>query len=305
LIMKHFATIVSVCFALMSCQLVKEVDVTAPPPSLVVNSLFESDTTWRVFIGRSTHVLDSTAFRIPEGELHVSIIKNNTDVIELEEVFNSNIKEFQVLARSQPGETYSITVTCAGFPPAHATSRAPSIVEIASAHLDSAHLIPENYYGPASIPIEFTFQDPPDQKDYYLPLMEVKTNWKRYNPQTKEYEDFIQWIPCRLTEIPPGAGLSSAERPVQVISDELFNGKLHSVRLYATKLFSSSSEEPTYPWRLYVMHINEDYYRYWKSVSLQRDTDDNPLAQPVQIFTNIEGGYGIFAGSATSIWEQK
>ena len=40
----------------------------------------------------------------------------------------------------------------------------------------------------------------------------------------------------------------------------------------------------------------EEYYKYNYTRDLQASTEDNPFAQPVQVFDNIEGGLGIFAG---------
>ncbi len=40
----------------------------------------------------------------------------------------------------------------------------------------------------------------------------------------------------------------------------------------------------------------EEYYQYNVTQDLQASVESNPFAQPVQVFNNIEGGLGIFAG---------
>ena len=54
--------------------------------------------------------------------------------------------------------------------------------------------------------------------------------------------------------------------------------------------------------RLYVIlsTVSEGQYRYTRSVDLQYENDGNPFAEPVQVYTNVENGFGIMAGSSAS-----
>jgi hypothetical protein len=44
-----------------------------------------------------------------------------------------------------------------------------------------------------------------------------------------------------------------------------------------------------------VLHTDEHYYRYHHSVRRARQSQDNPFAEPVLVYSNTEGGLGIFA----------
>lgn len=46
---------------------------------------------------------------------------------------------------------------------------------------------------------------------------------------------------------------------------------------------------------LSVSNISESYYRYMKSVEKGDGESGNPFAEPTSMYTNIEGGYGVFA----------
>jgi hypothetical protein len=46
--------------------------------------------------------------------------------------------------------------------------------------------------------------------------------------------------------------------------------------------------------------ISKEYYDYQTSLNEYWNADGNPFAQPVQVFTNIENGFGIFAGFGKS-----
>ena len=45
-----------------------------------------------------------------------------------------------------------------------------------------------------------------------------------------------------------------------------------------------------------LRNTTEEYYDYNYTRDLQISVENNPFAQPVQVFDNIEGGLGVFAG---------
>jgi hypothetical protein len=298
--------IIVACVVLSSCELVKIVDVDTGPSRLVVNSLFTSDSSWTVSIAQTVHILDQEYFQTP-AQVEIHLQSRPGDVIGFEEVFFQNgstrYREFQALQTPVAGQTYTIQVSAPGFATVQSTASVPSLVEMTSVSLDSANLIPINYDNGGSIPIEFTFQDPPGRGDYYIPQFNILVERMEPNRSTGQFEKVKYWRAFSMTE---GVKMSSLsiEEEVRVISDELFDGQRRTVRLHINKTFYSSNEPKTYPWRFFLTHVGEDYFKYIMSSGLQRETSNNPLAQPVQVFTNIEGGLGIFAGASTSTWSQ-
>lgn len=47
---------------------------------------------------------------------------------------------------------------------------------------------------------------------------------------------------------------------------------------------------------IFLLHTDENYYRYHDAINRQNDVGDNPFAEPVLIPSNINGGLGCFAG---------
>ncbi len=43
-------------------------------------------------------------------------------------------------------------------------------------------------------------------------------------------------------------------------------------------------------------HITEDYWRYLETAGASVDANGNPFANPVTIYSTVEGGYGVFTG---------
>lgn len=115
-----------------------------------------------------------------------------------------------------------------------------------------------------------------------------------------------------------------------LFKDVSFNGQQYVLKLYMNQVLSTSNyryldlfvpfgpwafpydydvydEEgnflypkgsPAYSYRLYVVlrTVTEDYYQYNYTRDLQASVENNPFAQPVQLYDNIDGGLGIFAG---------
>ena len=57
-----------------------------------------------------------------------------------------------------------------------------------------------------------------------------------------------------------------------------------------------SSFQNSQKYTIFLRNTSKSYYLYRQSVDLQRWTEDDPFAQPVQIYTNITNGFGILSG---------
>jgi hypothetical protein len=53
--------------------------------------------------------------------------------------------------------------------------------------------------------------------------------------------------------------------------------------------------------KIYLQSISRDYFYYLRSVMQQVSTSENPFNEPVQIYTNIKGGVGIFGSFSQSV----
>lgn len=80
------------------------------------------------------------------------------------------------------------------------------------------------------------------------------------------------------------------------LPDENFNGETYQLEfaLYEEDLIIR--DDLDLEAHIYVRSVSKELYEYYKSVTLFRLTDGNPLSEPHQIFSNIEKGVGIFGG---------
>jgi len=78
-----------------------------------------------------------------------------------------------------------------------------------------------------------------------------------------------------------------------VFSDELINGKQYRLNLRTRSTLTGNRKE------MHLSSISETFYKYRKSCirhSFAQFPDlANPM-EPVTLFSNVKGGYGIFAG---------
>lgn len=67
----------------------------------------------------------------------------------------------------------------------------------------------------------------------------------------------------------------------------------------ATSAFLGSSTQEEYEYRLRIKTLSDEGLNYYRSISSYQTAQNNPFSEPVVIYSNVEGGYGVFALSRT------
>ena len=89
-----------------------------------------------------------------------------------------------------------------------------------------------------------------------------------------------------------GVGSESEDAHLyKIFSDDLFNGKEYTLNVYAQIDQFSSMPEAKHFIRVEIHALSENLYLYLKSLELALAADR--FQEPVKIFTNVDGGYGI------------
>ncbi|MBK7028756.1 MAG: DUF4249 family protein [Bacteroidales bacterium] len=76
-------------------------------------------------------------------------------------------------------------------------------------------------------------------------------------------------------------------------SDQYVNGQEFSIELPITY----SGDTPGVDIFVELSTLSKDYFLFRKSLIKYNESQNNPFSEPIKIYTNIENGYGIFAGS--------
>ena len=74
----------------------------------------------------------------------------------------------------------------------------------------------------------------------------------------------------------------------KLISDKNYDGEMLSANIN----FSYYKSTPLYA---YLLHASTEYFQYTEKLDLYIQSS-GPFSDPVQLYTNIEGGLGVFAG---------
>lgn len=171
-----------------------------------------------------------------------------------------------------------------------------------------------------------TFRDDPSQKNYYLLRLD------RGEPYQMGDSIYYEWYSASAdysTDPLFGSNTSVLDKILgydwlsgyrgRVFTDELINGKEYTIRLESGSYSSyypgydypgnggpgyeepGDEEKEKYPiyLRVGLYAISESYYYYMRALEMQSDDSlsnaliDGGLAEPVRVFSNIEGGVGI------------
>ena len=295
--------------ALPACEQVIEPDLPEHRPRLVLHAFFTNDGVWSAHVGRSFPILELqlTADERPAvADAAVALLAGDRAVGELE--FDDAAQEY-VFGDSalQAGETYSLRVSAPGFETVRATDAVPMPVPTS---VLSYRALPSSRYGSGGW-VEFSFEleieDPPGEANYYqVSLYRVFTGRGASRLYLSTNDPSIL-ADNNVDGSPLEEGKFEGYAPY--FRDTLFDGRTHEIEL-STDFDSgmprsrvSESEPDLSGIHLQVLYISEAYYQYLKSARLHDYTLDNPFAEPLNVYGNVENGYGIFAGYSSRTLE--
>ena len=300
--MKKLFFLLSVSLIYISCEKVIPFEGDVNTPKLVINSVFESDSTFKVHVSSSRSVIDTSSFENIDDAV-VTIKDGNGNVIEvLNHVVNGFYKG-QVLP--EENTTYILEVNHPNYANITASDSLPSPIIINSVDT-STILDPINGN---RLRISMNFDDPENNQNYYLlETYSVNEYLIVENLDTVEYElDTTKQFMVLTDEVFQNGG--SPWRDQGLFNDLLFNGQNKTLEIEIPNENWSGSEDG-YDWsyktltlRLYLHNITISYYYYRTSLELFQNASGNPFAQPVQVYSNIENGFGVFAGSQISFFD--
>jgi len=174
----------------------------------------------------------------------------------------------------QPGDVCRMMVSHAGFPIAISTQTVPARVEITDIKfVENGGLDTD---GSERSKVDVTFSDPVG-KNFYEAYIQLNNPNYDYPTYTSINE--------------PGATESLNEYGV-IFNDLSFEGTTKNLSLL---IYRSSEAEARYnDISLFWRSATEDYYKYVRTAKIYYDSNDNPFATPSDVYSNVDGGLGIF-----------
>ena len=278
--MKKILFIILTSVLLTSCE--NFFDVTVPievepheskiAPSALLgnsNSIYPSEQYNYIYLSKTKGALDNSKEPTHISQATITLTSGNEMITYSESQDNTGLYFPNQNINLIPGNDYHLKVEKNGFNTVTATQKYPKPIPVISASVDGEIL-------------KVKFQDLTNQQDYYyLELFQINDTNRN---------------PCPLESFSSNSIRSKIVSHGLIINDETFDGQTHEFKAK----YSAYLPTDEYKFLVLLHHITKDFYRFDKSLGMNYDVKDNPFAEPVIMYTNIENGYGIFGLRNTS-----
>ena len=281
---------ISALIVFASCEKEIPLDVDEIAPRIVVNSIFSAgDTIWLQLSESRDVIYDGDLPNLTTAE--AKLLDENQNVLG---TFTHQSEGSYYLADVYPevGSSYGLSVSNSGFETVTATSKTPQIVEIIS--IDT--VTKSNY-----LEMDITFTDDGSQQNYYSVTI---INFEAYFDEFGEIVEYWEYPYICTDEIIPvnGGADWDGEKCADefYFTDETFNGTNYTFKAKTWKIASEEGEVAAGV-MVIVRSLSEDYFKYKLTYSKYLETQGSPFAEPVQVYSNIENGFGIFGGYSSAV----
>ncbi|MCX6224584.1 MAG: DUF4249 domain-containing protein [Bacteroidia bacterium] len=284
----QLATILAV-FGITSCSKVIDISIPDKERKIVVNGLISPDQPVRINLSTSLSVLEKDDFVFITGGV-VSLFNEAGLIGKFQE--ESGGFYFLPDFKPQVGQSYRLTASGDGLKPVETTAIIPSVVPIIS--VDTATLTDE--WGQQQLRLSVKFDDPAGVHNVYS--FGVDVTYKEidyaYMTNTGKKITLQAYLSGYNDQFLKDESLNFYNK--LYFDDLLFDGLGKTVEFNISDYSYYNSD--TIWLDVKMEQVDPSYYQYVLSNDAYQRAQNNPFSEPVQVFTNIKGGFGIFAGSS-------
>lgn len=285
-------------WGLAACQNIRqEVEphqLSEQPARLIVACFISpQDTVIAAKVARSRPILDDETVTNLEITNATVLLQTGSRSVALS--YHRQLRYYRISPADFPiraGEPYHLVVQTPDGQRVEATTTVPAFVDLQRVRLDS-EVVREEAGLRKRFFTRFSWFDLAAQTNYYQTEGIISYRCPQCNPE-KNIRQAVQF--------------SSPEGDRALYTDQASNGQsMLSVPGFLGP--SIPADQPFFPTTFQkplvltasLLHLNSDYYFYHKALEQQRQSDQNPFAEPVPIPTNIRGGLGCFGASNRSV----
>lgn len=278
------------------------VDVPDEPPRLVAFGLFEPGVPWTVYVSQST----SLGSRVRPGPLQsatVEVFQGTTLVERLayepasDDAFYSGGRYVGATVPAE-GQAYTLRVSAPSLPTATGSSRTPAPVVPRVAETTRVG-VRDQYSTLYTVALDVP--DPAGPTFYRLRATAARrtpNGWYEASQQVCSADPVLRQS---LVDVDLGnAGQACFGTEGALFSDETFDGQTRRLplRLSVYRQDAGGAQETRVT--LHLERLSDDAYRFERTRRLAELAGDNPFAEPLDLYGNLDGGLGVFAGFATA-----
>lgn len=272
----NFCLLLGLAFMLLNCTNVIELELPEQEPRLVVNGIFNPDSTWRIEVSGSQSALSDAAYEQVQ-HAQVELYQGERLLYTLPHAGAGQYVSQEIYPEALV--PYTLKVTAPGYPAVQASSFAPAkpVTHTYKArYINTAHA--------REVEVMMNLDDVPGAQNYYFVSAYYNDTSFAYDQAYKHY--------ISVSIEAPIAGEFSLGR-LQFFSDKLIDGKSVTLK------FRYDSPGVGKIVNLNVAQVNPTYYHYARTLTKQA-TVDSFSHTPVAVHNNIQNGFGIFAGHTLS-----
>jgi hypothetical protein len=255
-----------------------DIELPATDPKIVVNSFFTGNSQIKVHLSKSIGILENIT---PECTDATVIMREKNIIIDTL-YFQSGYYYSHILA--EINKNYSLEIIVPGMETVFCEDLIPEKTLLQSFVCIDSVLIDEDGFIINELKLDFDdFSGP----SFY----EVQLSAK----YTIDNNSTSIWFMKNSDPIITSTGLLDYNPKTLIFNDKMFDGKHCSVKIYfATRTYAD------YNLKITFRSLSESYYKYKVKqfaylFSLDADIFSG-MSEPINLYSNITGGYGIFAG---------
>ncbi|WP_293015027.1 DUF4249 domain-containing protein [Mongoliibacter sp.] len=277
-----------------ACETVVDVDIPFEKPNVTVVSNLKAGQSPEIRLSFSKHILDNrSAFeRISDAKVTLGSASSTHSLIydDASETYKADEIILEELV------DYSITVEVPGYETIQLNETIPQKVAIKEFIVRGSTGEDWN----RSDEISIIFDDPVGENFYEISAFQERIMTFEDQFGNERTETMI--YPISLRSKDPVYQQDYLWRTI-LFNDRLFDGRTFEMEMTSSgTAFSMEERELPEGFRvsIYIVlkSISKSYYLYENTFNLQAYSDGDPFAQPVQVYTNINGGLGILKSEA-------
>lgn len=285
--MRKIFCYLAAAFFVLSCEKEIPLDKEELERRIVVNGLFSAGDTMYIHLSESRDVLYEGD--LPDITTASAGLYDSNDNLLGNFVHQSDgyykLSDYLPVA----GNTYRLKVINSGFDDVSGESEAPSVISVTS--VDTMRKGNNMEY-------EIKFSDDPSQTNYYA--VTINTFIISTDTVTGDVYDFENpFFSTKETFTQNGSADVDGSKwgTIFLFSDATFNGGACSFTAQNNIFGNTYLNQEDSIWVVVGLRsVSQDYYKYSISYANYQATSGDPFAQPVQVYSNIENGFGIFGG---------
>lgn len=304
--MRYFLFIISISTGLTSCSgdffsQTLEIDPPEYEKQFVLHAFGTNrDSMFRVNLTQNYGILDEvpdSAWAVPGAT--IELFEDDQLMATLSpSAGNRRVYEAPVLPDFfQPGKTYELRASHPVFPTVTSRQTMPKAATVDSVRFRENAGIDGD--GSKLSAIDVFLEDEPDVENFYEIRAEINYPILDYG-----YDSLGNYVIDTIGYQAYTLSLTDSDDPNAqltygggiAVSDQFFDGQSYR---FVAKMYEASG----HTFQVFVRAITEEYYLWSISAERKYNSEDNPLAEPVTTYTNLDAGIGVFGLAHVQVFE--